>query len=905
MRFVSTIFFCLFNYILFAQFVKINGEVTDSIGNPIEFASIIAMVDSSGLSESYALTNSKGQFQLDLKRGVSYVLKASFFGFNTEEKSIIIQKSTKELILKFELVESITSLQGVEVVHEMPVKISGDTITYAVDAFNRGDERKLGDVLENLPGLEVTESGDVKVEGKVVRKVMIEGKDFFDGDSKLATKNIPADAIDKVEVLKNYNEIEQLKGVADNEESIAINIKLKEGKKKFWFGEVTAGAGVDDSLNARYLAHPKLFYYSPKYSVNIISDANNIGEVPFTWQDYFKFTGGFKNLGNPGGSMVLTDDLLNFSMMKKNEAASNVSDFLAGNFSWTINKKWNLSGFAIFSGNEVSSISSTTKQYNTSEEIEQLDKLNQQESQLNMLKLSSRYKPNADFQLNYDLLIRSSNQLETGQNVSSFGSSQNSITEDNAYKPKSINQNLTAYYTRGKNHIFSGQIQHLYKEEDPFYRLIIDIMPFSTILPLTAQNSYDLSQNRRKTTNKLETQLDYYYIINKKSNLKWTVGQSWSTQGLLSSLSQLQDNGKEVDVIKTKEESGARAIENDVSHDFLDNYVGMRYKFIKGKFTFSQGAKLHNFRINNIQLKTQNRIENWSILPEVLVLWKLKNSESFRLNYSMSTNYEGINSYSNSYVLRGYNQLAGGNQNLRSATYHRVSINYSNFSSYRHAMINIMASYDKKIEGVKRVSEILAINTVTNMINIPKNSPDETLQSSVFFNKKINNVRLEGNFGVYYLQLYNILNEQIRKSTSLTQSFDISGRSLYKKWFNIQVGYNLNNNKYDNSGFKQTTFTHKPYVKLDLKFLKHLKFNSSWDLYNYSNKEKTVLNTYSFWNAKLYYKKKSSKWEYCIQSNNILNVKEINSDSFSEQFNSIHQFRVLPRINMLVIKYDI
>ena len=72
---------------------------------------------------------------------------------------------------------------------------------------------------------------------------MVEGKDFFDGDSKIAVQNIPANAIDKVQVLKNFSEVGQLKGVQDNSDNLAINIRLKEGKKNFWFGEINAGAG--------------------------------------------------------------------------------------------------------------------------------------------------------------------------------------------------------------------------------------------------------------------------------------------------------------------------------------------------------------------------------------------------------------------------------------------------------------------------------------------------------------------------------------------------------------------------------------------------------------------------------------------------------------------------------------
>ena len=195
------------------------------------------------------------------------------------------------------------ALYEVELTYEMPVTISGDTLVYNADSFNKGTERKLEDVLENLPGVEINDDGQVEVEGKVVTKLMVEGKDFFDGDSKLATKNIPSNAVDKVQVLKNYSEVSQLGGVTNNQNNVAINIKLKEGKKNFWFGNVTAGAGDYDSKTL-YLTQPKLFYYSPDYSINFIGDLNNIGEVAFSRRDYFNFTGGFKRPSLSSGTNI-------------------------------------------------------------------------------------------------------------------------------------------------------------------------------------------------------------------------------------------------------------------------------------------------------------------------------------------------------------------------------------------------------------------------------------------------------------------------------------------------------------------------------------------------------------------------------------------------------------------------
>jgi len=310
----------LFSMSLSAQSIKVRGAIIDSIGKPLELANVIATNKESGVIESYGITNYEGRFQLDLPKGNTYILKASFIGFETIEKEITVPQNANDLEQNFVLNSIASELDNVEIVYEMPVSIKGDTIVYNADSFINGAERKLGDVLKKLPGVEVNDDGEIEIEGKTVSKVMVEGKDFFDGDSKLATKNIPADAVDKIEVLRNYNEVDQMRGLGNDQDNVAINIKLKEGKKNFWFGEVTAGAGTGDE-EGKYLVHPKLFYYSPKYSINIITDFNNIGEVPFTFRDYFKFTGGFRNFNRGGGTnFSVSQSDLGFALMQNNKA---------------------------------------------------------------------------------------------------------------------------------------------------------------------------------------------------------------------------------------------------------------------------------------------------------------------------------------------------------------------------------------------------------------------------------------------------------------------------------------------------------------------------------------------------------------------------------------------------------
>jgi len=301
----TVLFLILFiPFFMFSQTVKLEGIVNDKSG-PLEMANIIAFKKGTNLLQSYSITDAKGRYKLNLEQNMEYTLKVSYLGYTTINVDIVIGDSeiqTKNI----EMLESNESLNDIELTYEMPVKIIGDTIVYSTDSFITGTEKKLEDILDKLPGIEIDDNGEIEVEGKKVKKILVEGKEFFDGDTKLATQNIPANAVDKVQVLKNYNEVSGMRGITNDEDNIAINIKLKEGKDKFWFGEVNAGVGVSDE-DYKYLAKPKLFYYSKDKSINVLADFNNIGEPPFTRRDYFRFTGGLR------GSMMGSGTSFNVS----------------------------------------------------------------------------------------------------------------------------------------------------------------------------------------------------------------------------------------------------------------------------------------------------------------------------------------------------------------------------------------------------------------------------------------------------------------------------------------------------------------------------------------------------------------------------------------------------------------
>ncbi len=668
----------------FAQSIELRGVIKDSIGSPLEFANVIASNKAEGTLESYGITDGQGRYRLSLTSGITYDLKISYLGLKSELLELTVAEDAQDMERDFVLKSDPNQLDDVELVYEMPVSIKGDTIVYNTDSFTNGTERKLGDVLKKLPGVEVNDDGQIEVEGKVVTKVMIEGKDFFDGDTKLATQNIPADALKKVEVLKNYNEVSQMRGLGNDQDNIAINLKLKEGKKNFWFGEITAGMG--DGEKARYLVKPKLFYYSPKGSINIITDFNNTGEVPFTFRDYFNFTGGFRNFNQRGGtSFDISDGGLGFLTTQNNRANDIETNFAAVNFTYAATTKWDVSGFALYSDNSTNFINNSLNTFINQGFTQGFDEVSDQRNQLGMVKFSSVYKPSASLQFDYDILAKKSSQTEFSNGISIIDDGdaiEQDITDQNKEnEPFSINQNVNLYYTLDEKNIFSGTFRHLYADENPFYRARLDEEPFtqrnddyddtmpddpdnpefvSTIPFQIGMNGlYDLNQNKNVQSNKLDAKVDYYYILNDKSNLNFTLGTTLSTQNFDSSLFQILENGSEDPLTENVE---GDVIGNNVKFNFSDVFLGLHYKVKTGIFTITPGLTLHNYGTKSEQLGSTTEKNDWKLLPDLFTVVEFAQGKSLRANYQMTAQYTDVNNFAEGLLLSNYNSLFRGNR---------------------------------------------------------------------------------------------------------------------------------------------------------------------------------------------------------------------------------------------------
>ena len=863
------IFFLFLSFTSYGQ-VKLEGIVKDSLKVPLESASLVAIDQKTNNLESYVLTDINGKYKLNLKNNSNYKIQVSYIGLRTINETL----DTKEAdILKDFVLRSDIALD--EVIVKMPVVVRGDTLIYDADSFKNGSERKLEDIIDKLPGVEINESGQIEVEGKVVNKLMVNGKDFFDGDTKIGTKNIPSSAVDKIQVLRNYAEVGQLSGVRNNQNNFAINIKLKQGKESFWFGNVTAGAG-DSPDEKLYLVQPKLFYYNPKYSINFISDLNNIGEVALSRRDIRGFGGGFNAPSRQSGTSInLGDNSLNFLTNQRN--ALKIENKLATmNFSYSPNKSLDLSGFLIYNNSRILSNEFNRIQY-TNPDLgipdEATEQSNTELSNQGLLKLSASYKPNGMNQVDYDILARISNDSQAKNNFSSILGNTDQFDE---VTPFSINQNLSYYYTLDENNIFAFAAQNLIKNENPFYNAVLEnnsdeLDPFdSTASALgldTSRENYNLSQNKKILSNQLDAKLDYYHIINPKSNINLTLGTLLSRQEFNSNIFQFLTSGSDLQPIPLFNNGLAK---NDIEYTFTDVYLGAHYRFKTGIFTFTPGFSVHAYGNKNIQFGETVSDKFLKVLPDFETRIQLKKGESLTFNYNMRNQFTDVTRLARGLVFNDYNSLQYGEPDLQNALSHNLSLLYSSFNLFNYTNVFARASYSNNIDQIRGLTNFENVIRTSTFFN--SNFADENFNIFGRIQRTFGKVRASLNTNFNYSKINQFIQDRQSLNERFTQTFTPGIRTNFKVAPNISLRYrySITNNI---QGSRETKFITKvPSLEFDAFIVEKFTFKTNYSLTTQDQVDGES-ESFQIWEATLSYRKdKDAKWEYEFKGTNLLNV---------------------------------
>ncbi|WP_338646368.1 carboxypeptidase-like regulatory domain-containing protein [Flavobacterium sp. KS-LB2] len=902
--------------ITYAQNIRFEGIIQDIGKSPLEMANVMAVNQTTKAMDSYAITTDKGKFILNLKAKTTYVIKLSYLGM--QNKEITITTQSENMVQNITMESGGIELNGVEIVREMPVSIKGDTIVYNADSFKTGEERKLEDVFKKLPGFEVMSDGQVQVEGKKVAKLFVNGKPFMEGDTKLGSKNIPSDAVDKIQVMRNFNEVSQMKGLENNNDDIALNIKLKKGKDKFWFGDISGGLANDKG----YIFNPKLFYYSPKTSINSIVNLNNIGEVSLTSADFFRITGGARNtIGRSGTTLNLNR---NFFGLSGGDNVAKASDkFGALNLNHSVSKKWTLSGFAAYSSTFNQSITNSERgifEPNTTNIATLENRKNKTDSKNNafIAKFGSKYKANDNFQLDYDAFFRKNDQQDVDNSQTDFSSMNNGSMVSNSntviafqkQAPVSFNQSLNLFYTQNPKSTWVVEMQHQYEDEDPFYNPQLSVNPYQNSTSqdpndpsavFVNENTLNIEQSRFVKTNKLDAKVDYYYQISNKSILNVTAGNTNAFQTYNSSILQILED-------KSVNQVEQAAYRNDVRYTFNDLFLGVHYKFIVGKFTFNPGFSIHQYNTNNQQFANPYQLNFTRFLPDMFARWDLKKSENVTYNFNVRNGFNDVNSLVEGYIFTNFNSIARGNAQLENSLVTSHRLNYSKYNLYNFTTIFGNIAYTTTKNPVVNGISFQSIYSTSDRLNL--DAENESVNGNLFYSKSFQkyykatagiNASWNKNFVLNRRVVNGNTQEFIQGIENVNHGYSLALATQFKKYPNIDLGYRINFS--DQASTRFTTQT--PSVKLNYYFLNGLNINWDYSLNRFKNETTGVANNFKIMTASLNYIKKDSKFEYRIQANNLLNTRSRLNNTFSVNGFNTNETVILPRFVTFILKYNI
>lgn len=282
MKKIGTFLF-LFSTLLFAlpaTAANIRGNIVDDLGEPLLQATVRLLTQKDSTFVMGVQTNSNGRFRLNGVKKGKYIIESSYVGYGKIYTNVDVKNSSETVRLPQIAMKQSSIMLG-EVVAtgvKTQIKVMEDTVEYNADSYKTQPNAVVEDLLKRLPGVEIDADGKITANGKEVTKILIDGKEFFSDDPKVASKNLPVNMVDKLQVVDRKSDLARLTGVDDGEDETVINLTVKKGMKNGYFGVAEAGYGTDD----RYKGSFNLNRFWNDNQVTLLGNFNNINELGFT-----------------------------------------------------------------------------------------------------------------------------------------------------------------------------------------------------------------------------------------------------------------------------------------------------------------------------------------------------------------------------------------------------------------------------------------------------------------------------------------------------------------------------------------------------------------------------------------------------------------------------------------------
>jgi hypothetical protein len=881
MRFLIILALFLSTINVYSQTLR--GSLKSETGENVSMASmLIKEADSTDQIKEFT-TIRNAIFNFKLKKEYKRILiEIKAVGYEIHKETILNPEKDKIYDLNFKLVknDTIKLKEIIITAKKSPIQINGDTVSYNVQSYKDGSERKIEDILKKLPGIEVNEkSGEIKYKGKSIETVKLDGDNLFGSNYSIGTKNINVDMVEQVQAIENYSENPLLKNI-ETGDKVVLNLKIKKGKHDI-SGNIDAGLGVFSNLKPSTLLNSTMLGINNKFKSFGTLAYNNIGLN----NSPFNYLGGNYNIDQLKDISFFAEKIIPENQFNNflNEDRININSQFFGNFN---------------------SIFKLSKRINLKTNIFYLkDKIESNRF------IENRYQFNdSTFSTSDEVTISKKPILFRGDLELKWNTSKNSLFEyDLKVKQENINSPAKTIANNLKNfttNLFTNDL--FFKQKILFTNKISDekVAQFSlnhsfnnlpqrySISPFSNENG-DATQFSRFTKSYVDMKIT---VLGIKNNLKYSIniGSTLNSNPYFSNLSNIKDG-------KVLESQNSL---NNLIYSQKSIYSATNFQISKKVWRFSSGYSL---TFLNQHLSDNVEMNSNDIVFEPFLSIRIKpstaSSLTLKINYTQKPSSEQY-FFSNQVLLN--NRISIKNiPDLRLQKYQNYSLTYNIIDLYNQFQLSSGLDYQKNTGIFFSNFNITPLITQVEFFYLPKDNSNisSNFNVSKFISAISSTIKLNSTFTFSQCQ-NTINNSELRKN----QNTFLSTEFIWKTAFDIPINFEnkIQLQNIQSKSFKQTSFTNNSIqyaFKVFYNISKQINFSINSDFYLPNSKSKKEY--YLFLDSSLRYRPENKPWEVNLYAKNLTNTNNFEQIQTTDISTNIYRINILPRYLLISFSYRI
>lgn len=909
-RILLFIFSCIYCFSAYSQTAQIKGVLVDSVDKKDLTNALVTLIrNKDSVLIDFSRANTSGAFSLNVPDTGSYILMATHPYFSDFSESILVLSEPQISMGIINMLSKAKLLEEVVVRANRAMYLRGDTTIFTADSFKVEEGANVEELFKKLPGFQVDRNGNITAMGETVKKVLVDGEEFFGSDPGIATKNLRADVVQEVQVYDRGSDQANFTGIDDGVKDRTVNLKLKEDKKKGYFGKIDAGGGIRERSNSNDNAGKERFYgaamlnsFKAKRKLAGYLISSNTGFMNLDWSDADKYGGG------NGSESGVTDDGGIYIMYGGGDYNSSNGIPVNYNGGLHYSNKFNQDKNSLNTGYKYVRIEAPGNTKIFSRNFTP-DSSWSAQSENQFKNISEKHSGNFTFETKLD----SMNTLKLTAGVN-FNTSQSNAD----YKIENLNDKDGSYINTNNRQSTSNNDQSAYNAN------LLWMHKFKKQYRTVSINA-NFNANESKSNGLLYSKLDFYKnnvvdsvniidqqtLVNNSSN---TVGSKISyTEPLAKdfymeasyTFSKTNRNNQR-DVFAKNGSNGYNKLVDSLSNDYefneMSNTPGIGFRYSNKKLNVNIGTAIgfSTYEQLNKTIGNENNYNFANHFPRATFSYKLKPNEGFRFGYNGNTSAPSLDQLQPVRVNTDPLNQYIGNPDLRPSFSHRFNLGYNSWKmlSERGVFAGIDFSFTdnafvqySSISNAVRTYQTVNTNGVYNYNiyvwynrKLRKANIDMALSPNFNFNQRVDFIGNATGVAVKNITKNSFYNLRLRASRDVENKYSLSLSPYF--------GYNIAKASV-NALANAEYWTGGGNVYAKVYFPKSIELSSDVDIaLRQRDTRFPTNNNFVLWNAELikWVYKKEFQVKFAVRD--ILNQKNgysrnFSSYSFTETYNTI------------------